>query len=147
MTSHESDAADNTLKIDLVQKQKCFSHLKNDEITILATLLQKRHYEPGETIVTEGEPVDSVYFIIHGTADVRHVYIDNNKETFDSIATLSSGQSIGLNETGFYSLSGLRTATVVAKTAIDAFRLSVPAFNGFALAHPDVNISTRTEAG
>jgi len=44
-----------------------------------------------------------------------------------------------LNETGFYSLTGKRTATVVALTDLETLYLSVAAFHGFALAHSHVN--------
>ncbi|EKD71518.1 MAG: hypothetical protein ACD_46C00173G0001 [uncultured bacterium] len=134
------------LKKSLIKKQTCFSKLTDAEIVVLADLLEDMHYNPGETIVTEGDPVDSVYFIIDGVADVRHVYVENRQIMFKSIATLSNGQSIGLSETGFYSLSGLRTATVVAKTALETFRLSIASFNGFALAYPHVHEAMRVNA-
>lgn len=131
--------ADPNLKKTLVKKQACFSKLSPAETDVLSDLLVQQHYPAGHVIVTEGDPVDSVYFIVNGTADVRHISIQNNREVFQSLAKLGPEQSIGLSETGFYSLSGLRTATVVAETDMDVFRLSVAAFNGFALAYPHVN--------
>ena|SRR3990167_847916 len=131
-------ANDPSLQQTLIKNQKCFSKLTDDEVAILAGLLEKVHYPAGKTIVSEGDAVDSVYFIVSGTAEVRHVYLENGEEVFNTLATLTHNQTIGLSETGFYSVSGLRTATVVAKTALEAFRLSIPAFNGFALAHPHV---------
>ena len=141
-----ADLANSNLKKTLIKKQTCFSKLTNTETDVLSELLVEQHYSKGKAIVIEGDPVDSVYFIIKGTADVRHVSIDNNKEVFKSIAKLNAGQSIGLSETGFYSLTGLRTATVVAETDMDVFRLSVAAFNGFALAYPHVNEVMRRNA-
>jgi CRP-like cAMP-binding protein len=108
--------------------------------------LTKKHFAPEETIVTEGDPVDSVYLIISGTADVRHVTIKDHALHIQSLATLGPGAAIGLNETGFYSLSGIRTATVVALTDMLTFRLSVPAFHGFALAHHNVSKVMRANA-
>jgi CRP-like cAMP-binding protein len=134
-----ADLADSNLKKTLVKKQKCFSKLTDAETDVLSELLVERQYPAGSIIVSEGDTVDSVYFIVSGTADVRHVSIENHKEVFTSLAKLNAGQSIGLSETGFYSLSGLRTATVVAETDMTVFRLSVASFNGFALAYPHVH--------
>jgi CRP-like cAMP-binding protein len=144
VTQYSASHSDDHLKISLMQRQPCFGQLTDEEVAGLASLLEKAHYDVGDVIVTEGDMVDSVYFIINGTADVRHVYIENKKTVFKSIATLGEGQSIGLSATGFYSLSGLRTATVVALTEVEAFRLSIPAFNGFALAHPHVGAALRS---
>lgn len=126
------------LKRQFVRQQACFSKLTPDELDDLATLWTEKHFKAGETIVTEGEPVDSVYLIIRGKADVRHVSIKDHAPVITSLATLGEGEAIGLNETGFYSLSGIRTATVVALTDMDTFRLSVAAFHGFALANHHV---------
>jgi CRP-like cAMP-binding protein len=127
------------LRKTLIMKQKCFAKLTPTELDMLSELLVEQQYAAGAEIVTQGDTVDSVYFIVKGTADVRHVFIKNDKEAFKSIAKLQDGQSIGLSETGFYSVSGLRTATVIAETEMTVFRLSIAAFNGFALAYPHVN--------
>jgi CRP-like cAMP-binding protein len=125
-------------KTALIKKQKVFLPLNKDEIEILTTLFQEKEYKAGTTIVTEGERVDSVYIIISGKADVRHVTLSDGKIKIESLTTLADGAAIGLSETGFYSLTGLRTATVVAITDVITLRLSMAAFNGFALAYPHV---------
>lgn len=134
------------LKRDYVSKQACFSQLTPEELDSLAHLLTVQYFTPDETIVTEGDPVDSVYLIVEGKADVRHVTIKDHVPHVQSLATLGEGAAIGLNETGFYSLSGLRTATVVAMTKMKTFRLSVAAFHGFALANHHVNEVMHTSA-
>lgn len=134
------------LKISLLRKQLVFSQLTDKEIEGLASLLTEKYYSPDEIIVSEGEPVDSVYLIVSGTADVRHIRIENQATHFESVATLGPGEAIGLNETGFYSISGVRTATVVALTDMSLLRLSVAAFHGFALAHSHVNEVMRKNA-
>jgi len=127
---------------ELVRKQPCFSPLTEDEISQLCLLFKEEHVMPGETIVTEGDFVDSVFLIVSGTADVRNIRFSSNgngKPQIQSVATLRPGDSIGLSETGFYSLSGKRTATVVANTEMVLFKLNVASFHGFALAHSHVN--------
>lgn len=126
-------------KETLLRKQNCFSQLNDKEIEILAGLLREKNFTRGQTIVTEGEPVDSVFFIIAGEADVRHVSIQDGQPHIESLATLKAGDAIGLNETGFYSLSGMRTATVVANTDMLLLSLSVAAFHGFTLSNSRAN--------
>lgn len=130
---------DTTFLIQLIKKQPLFSPLREEEITELASLFIEIKAGPGELIVKEGDRVDSVYLIGNGTADVRHDTLKNGTSETESVAILSFGDSIGLNETGFYSISGNRTATVVALTDMVLYRLGVPAFRGFALSHTHVS--------
>jgi CRP-like cAMP-binding protein len=122
----------------LLKNQKVFAKLNPQEIDILATLFREQEIRSGATVVTEGENVDSVYLILEGTAEVRHVTLKDGQLHIEPLTTLTKGGSIGLSETGFYSLTGLRTATVVALTDMVVLRLSMAAFNGFALAYPRV---------
>lgn len=133
------DTVDLNTKITMLRKQGAFTRLTDSEIEALAGLLVEKHIPAGEQIVTEGDTVDSVYIIVSGTADVRHVTVQNNALHIESIATLGPDASIGLSETGFYSLSGIRTATVVAKTDMVVLYLSVPRFHGFALDNSHVH--------
>ena len=123
----------------IIQAQRCFAELSPEECAQLAGLLQEVHVVPGDVIVQEGDRVDSVYFIISGNADVRHVSLQEGMPRVKSIATLREGGTIGLNDVGFYSLTGRRTATVVANTTMLLLRLSLPVFNGFALANRHVS--------
>lgn len=127
------------VKKELISKQPLFAQLTDEEMDVLLTLFVEKKVKAGETIVTEGDTVDSVFLIVNGMADVRHVSIQNEQLKVDSIATLDAGASIGLNETGFYSLSGRRTATVVALTDMILLELSVAAFHGFALSYSHVS--------
>jgi CRP-like cAMP-binding protein len=141
-----SELIDMDVKRSFIKKQAVFTQLTEEEIDILASLLLEKHFAPDETVVVEGEPVDSVFFIVSGKADVRHVSIQDGKTVIESLATLNPGVAIGLNETGFYSLSGVRTATVVALTEMVTLRLSVAAFHGFSLANSHVNEVMRKNA-
>lgn len=134
------------LKKSLIKHQACFTQLTDQEITDLAGLFTEVTAQAGETIVSEGDPVDSVYLIVKGTADVRHVAIKNQAAKVNSLAKLGPSDAIGLNETGFYSISGRRTATVVATTAMVLLRLNTAEFHGFALAHTHVSLVMRENA-
>lgn len=125
--------------IDLIKKQPLFTQLTQDEVNELASLFVRLAMSPGAVIVKEGDEVDSVYLIESGTADVKVTNLQNNVQVSHSVAILSSGDAIGLNETGFYSLSGKRTATVLAMTDMVLYKLSVASFHGFALSHTHVS--------
>ncbi|HSW68916.1 MAG TPA: cyclic nucleotide-binding domain-containing protein [Gammaproteobacteria bacterium] len=137
---------DMDIKRSFIKKQNVFTQLTDEEIDVLASLLTEKHFAPEDTIVTEGEHVDSVYFIVKGIADVRHVSIQEGATHIESVATLHEGAAIGLNETGFYSVSGVRTATVTAISPLVALRLSVAAFHGFALSNSHVSAVMRKNA-
>jgi CRP-like cAMP-binding protein len=141
------EIADLPLKKEFVKNQACFANLTEVEKDKLATLLNERIVPAGEVIVTEGEPVDSVFLIVNGKADVQKMTIkpDHTTETH-SVATLGPGAAIGLNETGFYSLSGLRTATVIALTEMKLLHLNIAEFHGFALENSHVNEVMRQNA-
>jgi len=133
-------------RIDLVSKQACFSQLSDEETHVLANLLVEQTIPAGTTIVTEGDPVDSFFLIVSGTADVKVIVRHDNSSEVKSVATLGAGDAIGLNETGFYLLTGARTATVVAITEMVLLQLSIPRFHGFALAYSHVSEIMRKQA-
>lgn len=140
------DAINLDLKKSFIKKQGCFLQLSDKETDELANLLIEKHFAEGETIVIEGDLVDNVFLIVQGQADVRIATIKDHVQNIKSVAILKAGEAIGLNESGFYSLSGKRTATVVAMTDIVTLKLSVAKFHGFALAYPHVNEIMRKNA-
>lgn len=140
------DSVDFNLKKELLQKQACFTQLTPEENTKLAELLVVTPFPAGETIVNEGDKVDSVYLIVKGSVDVQIAIINNGALESKSVATLKAGEAIGLNERGFYSLTGKRTATVVAKEDVILLRLNIAEFHGFALAYSHVSEVMRRNA-
>lgn len=123
----------------LIKNQACFKVLNDEEINELTELFLVTHPMAGDVIVTEGDHVESVFIIVSGTAEVLHVWVDNGIPKTDKLADLGPEQAIGLSETGLYSLSGLRTATVVAKSNMVLLCLSVALFNGFVLSHSHIS--------
>lgn len=133
------ETIDINLKKSFIRKQPFFSQFTDEEIDMLAPLFIEKHIKSDTTIVTEGDPVDSVFLITQGKADVRHVTMKDRVPQIESLATLGEGASIGLSATGFYSLSGVRTATVVALEDMVLLRMSLAAFQGFKLANPRIS--------
>ena len=126
-------------KISHIRLQPWFKPLTAEEVKILAGLLIKKTFPQGSIIVKEGDLVDSVYMIISGDAEVQKSHVEHNEVVIQVLATMKPGSAIGLNETGFYSSTGRRTATVMAKTDVTCWHLSVAAFHGFVLAYPHVS--------
>ena len=133
-------------KIAHIRLQPWFNPLTDAEVEIVASLLSKQEFAKDSVMVKEGEPVDSVYFIISGTVEVCKSQLVDHQMVRQVLVVMQSGAAIGLNETGFYSLSGMHTATVVTKTQVSCWRLSVAAFHGFALAYSHVSEVMRTNA-
>lgn len=140
----------NTVNLDhkktAIKKQACFSQLTAEELDALASILTEVHIPKGQTVVNQGDPVDSVYLIVSGSADVRIEKPHDYSHQTESVATLGEGQAIGLNESGFYSLSGRRTATVIALTDMVLLHLKITEFHGFSLAYHHVNELMRQSA-
>jgi len=105
-----------------------FSGFTSNKIEALSRLFTLKKYQPGEMIVTQGDIIDSFYFILSGNAEVI--------VASQPVATLSEGESIGLSETGFFSTTGTRTATIIALTELTAISLDLQTFRDFLLEHP-----------
>ena len=134
------------IKKELISKQAAFANLNATEIDVLVTLLVEKTYAPGDVIVKQGDRVDSVYIIVSGAADVFVTKRQDDQSVTDKVATLTDGMSIGLGDRGFYSITGLRTATVKATTETVTLKLSVVVFRGFALAYPHASEVMREQA-
>lgn len=102
--------------------------------TLLA-LCQEVQFTANQVIVHEGELVDSIYIIIDGCAEVSKKTIKFGIKKSIPIALLNKGENIGLSETGFYSKSGHRTATVTAITNMTLLRLDIKVLNDFLKQH------------
>ncbi len=123
----------------LIGSHLCFAKLPPDEIKQLAALSTERTISINHNIVTEDELVDSVYFIIKGKAEVKHQTAP--------VATLGPGEAIGLNETGFYSATGKRTATITAISKTIVLQLDINVFNQLTQKNSHLDTAMREQAG
>lgn len=117
----------------------CFAQLSPEEIKQLASLLTEQSITKGQDIVIENDLVDSIYFIVKGKAEVRLGDLP--------VATLGPGESIGLSETGFYSETGKRTATVTALTRMMLLQLDVETLDKLASGNSQLDQAMRQQAG
>ncbi len=137
--------------VSLTERQKliaavpCFMMLTAKESQTLALLMEEVVYHQGETVVTENALVDSVFIIVNGRAEVsrtvkKKVKKFSKKKSYHSvpIATLNSGDTIGLNDTGFFSTTGKRMATVKAITKMLLLRLDIKKLHHFLHTHQHI---------
>ena len=123
----------------------CFSTFSAHETEILAFLLYEVRYEPGETIVLQDALVDSVFILVQGEAEVTRQFATKQrlrkklKITHVPVAILHPGEAIGLNDTGFFSTTGTRTATVTAHTTVTALCLDLKQLHEFFQQHPHLH--------
>lgn len=115
----------------LIKALPCFSMLKAEEIQELASAMTEKIYLAREIIVAENDLIDSVYIIVRGRADVTHEVTQKKKNIQFPVANLGPGEAIGLNDTGFFSATGKRTATVTAFSDVLVLMLSISDLHSF----------------
>lgn len=119
-------------RIRLIQVFPCFTNLSHMQCEEFASIMQEITYNTQTIIVKEDELIDSIYIIVNGTAEVTQQTSDHS---IVPIATLTVGEAIGLSDTGFYSTTGKRTATVTAVTAMLVLRLTIKDLYDFLKKH------------
>lgn len=122
--------------------QPCFAGFSRDEILELAEALFEINFIPQEIIVNEDDLIDCIYIIFSGKVEVSKV--ENHKTI--PLATLTACETIGLNETGFFSATGKRTATVKAVSNVRLLGLDVKELTNFFKNHPHLQASMAAAA-
>ncbi len=114
----------------LIKNLPLFAHFSADNLIQLTSLFHEVNYSEHQVIVSENEPIDSVFIIVEGNVEVAAQQ--------EVLAVLYPGETIGLNDTGFFSQTGVRTATVTALTSVRLLQLSLTDFNQFLNKHPSL---------
>lgn len=109
----------------LIQAHPLFSTLSARATYELAGLFGLKTYDKNEVIVNEDDVIDCIYFIATGKAEVKRS-LGQLYET--SVATLKAGDTIGLSDTGLYSSTFKRYATVTALTPVTTYCLLLETF-------------------
>jgi CRP/FNR family transcriptional regulator, cyclic AMP receptor protein len=116
-----------------LQQAPFFAGLPLEELEEIAEVGSTVTFEPGSTIVSEGDMGDAMYVVLSGTAEV---------DVGGRFHKLTAGDFFG--EMALIS-SRKRIATVRATEAVEALRIPADAFQSFLLEHPSVAVSMLKE--
>ena len=85
-------------KVIFLKSVDIFKHATIEELGGVAALTKEVHFEPGETIFREGDPIDAIYLILKGRVAVegnRQVVREvGEKQTLGTVAALDVGPAI-----------------------------------------------------
>jgi CRP-like cAMP-binding protein len=99
-----------------------FAALPAARLRAVAEAAEVARFGAGEVIVRQGDPGDAVYALTAGTAEV---WLEDAQQGRVLLRTMQPGQLFG--ETAVL-YQGLRSATIQARTAVTALRLTGSAF-------------------
>jgi small-conductance mechanosensitive channel/CRP-like cAMP-binding protein len=126
------EAAELQRRLAVLRQTDIFRILAESELTELAKHLTHAPFVEGDVITRQGAVAHWLYLIAKGQADV---WIAGSKGARALVATLSDGQVFG--EMGMMT-GEPRRATVIAKTAVDCYRLDKAGFSLILSARPDL---------
>ena len=115
----------------LLRRLPCFSTFTDAQLTELLGLGTEISVAQDQVIVNENDLVDSIYIILAGRAEVKRETNHHRRQLSVLVAVMEEGDSIGLNDSGFYSSSGKRTATVIAVTDMTLLRFDMQNLDSF----------------
>ena len=118
-------------RVDALARVDVFRALDAEKIDRLARRLRLVLFGPGEVILRQGDPGDSLYVVRNGSVAVQIGVLGASKE----VATLSDGQFFG--EMSLMTGES-RAATVVAKTDVECYIVDKEAFQGILQEKPDL---------
>jgi small-conductance mechanosensitive channel/CRP-like cAMP-binding protein len=120
-------------RVEALQGIELFHTLTDEERRELAARLMDAPFARGEALMQQGAEAHRLYIMRKGEAEVR-VAIDGDKLT-KKVATLRGGDFFG--EMGLMT-GEPRTATVIAATDVECYRLDKEAFNNILRRRPEI---------
>lgn len=119
-------------RLEMLRGVDLFSVLSEDEVAEVAERLQYAPFARGDVITKQGNVAHWLYVVAFGEVEVRYEPASGGSQV---LATLRSGQFFG----EMALLTGdARSATVVAKTDVECYRLDRSAFQGLLLSRPEI---------
>jgi small-conductance mechanosensitive channel/CRP-like cAMP-binding protein len=119
-------------RLEMLRGVDLFSVLSEDEISEVAERLQYAPFARGDIITKQGSIAHWLYIVAFGEVEVRYEPASGGPQV---LAILRAGQFFG----EMALLTGdARSATVVAKTDVECYRLDRASFQGLLLARPEI---------
>jgi small-conductance mechanosensitive channel len=119
-------------RLDMLRGVDLFTVLSEEEMTEVAERLQYAPFARGDVITRQGAVAHWLYLIMFGEVEVRYEPPQGAPQV---IGTLRPGQFFG--EMALLTGDG-RSATVVAKSDVECYRLDRNSFQGLLLARPEI---------
>jgi serine phosphatase RsbU (regulator of sigma subunit) len=107
------------MKEEILKHIPLFSSMPDEEISILASILQSKQIDEGTFVFSEGEPGRRFFIIVEGDVDIIKA---QGTEDERLLATRPAGSIIG--EMSMFSLDGTHTATVRARTPLTIMEMT-----------------------
>lgn len=130
-----SDSLSLPSKIELIQSHPLFGALSPQAFDDLLSIALEKIIESNEVIMTEGDFIKNYYIIAEGEAIITRKANRPQAKKEELLAVLRRGEAIGLSESGIFSSTGRRTATVTAVTKMLLLEISIEDFNTFLKKH------------
>jgi hypothetical protein len=126
------ESAENALPSSSTGTSPLFADFRPDELLALIRGLNLHVFEPGEVLVTEGEPGESLYVLSSGRA---RAFVKDARGRNRQVREVGEGDVIG----EIAVMTGMpRTATLIASTRCELLELDRPTLDQIATAHPRV---------
>ena len=125
-------------EVDALRRVPLFQPIEPRRLKLLAFTSERLVFNPGQDIVSQGDPGDAAYIILSGQADV----LINNKGTMIPVARLYENAVIG----EIAIVTGVpRTATVRAVGELTALRIGKDTFFKLITDIPDIGMEIMKE--
>lgn len=129
---HASEAQRLPKELAGVGGSALFRDFSDDDLLAVIKGLQLKTFAPGQIVVSEGEPGDSLFVLASG---VVRVYVRDAIGTNEQVRLLNQGEFFG--EISLLDHSP-RTATIITCCPCEILELDRSALNGIARRHPEV---------
>jgi CRP-like cAMP-binding protein len=120
-------------RVDALQQVELFAPLTDEELSEIAEQLSVAPFVRGEALTRQGAAAHWLYIMTKGDVEVR-VAVDGS-QLAKHVATLHAGDFFG--EMGMMT-GEPRTATVIAQTDVECYRLDKEAFNRILRRRPEL---------
>jgi small-conductance mechanosensitive channel len=121
-----------TRRLDMLRQVDLFSVVSEDEMSEIAERLQYAPFARGDVITKQGNVAHWLYIIMFGEVEVRY---EPPNAAPQILSTLHAGHFFG----EMALLTGdARSASVVAKTDVECYRLDGKSFQGLLLRRPEI---------
>lgn len=119
-------------RIKTLRRVELFAQMTDEELSALAERLKYAQFAKGNIISRQGAVAHWLYIIINGEAEV---YIETSSGDRRTVNVLTKGSFFG--EMGMMT-GAPRTASVIARTDVECYRLDKDAFAGIMQARPSL---------